>query len=358
MPKKVIITNAGRLHFNSLKMNIDGGRGCGGVGISLKGPVLKIQFSVAKKITVSGGNSYLRNKIEKFAKDILKYLKIDQGVDIKILEYFQNQVGLGSGTQLGLSVGRGLSILFDKKLSQLQIAQITKRSGVSGIGYYAFSKGGLIIDGGYKMGDNEAKKNFADHSLTPPPLTARYSFPNKWKILLLSPKKSLPKISGLDEGKFFTDNTPIPMEEVGSICTNILMGMIPALQEKDYFKFMEYLSKINYIGTKKIELELNREHHDYFNQNLESLLANKLVRKCVSSYTWPESQAASLEEKYPRTMIPFLALSSLGPTFFSVLLDGYHDLDYIMTNLERNLPNGWVAHLTGVNNKPAKIEIL
>lgn len=358
MPKKIIITNAGRLHFNSLKMNIDGGRGCGGIGISLAAPVMKLQFSPAKKLTISGGNDYLRRKIERFAQDVLEFLKTGEGVNIKILDYFQNQVGLGSGTQLGLSVGYGISLLFGQKLSYLQIAEITKRGGVSGIGYYAFSKGGLIVDGGYRMGTGEVKKNFADHNLTPPPLVGRYPFPGKWKIVLLTPKKALPKMAALDEDKFFTENTPIPMTEVGSICTNVLMGMMPAIQEKDYFKFMEYLSQINHIGTKKIELELNKKYHEYFNKKLRFLLANRLIRKKFGIYIWPNCSDKSLREKYPKVKLPFISLSSLGPTFFSILLEGYHDVDYIMDNLKNNLPADWEARLTEANNSPAKIEII
>lgn len=358
MPKKVIVTNAGRLHFNSLKMNTEGGRGCGGIGVALEGPAMKIEFLMAKELKISGGNNYLRNKVKKFTEDILKHLNIESSVNIRILNYFPNQVGLGSGTQLGLSVGRGISLLFSKKLSNFQIAKITRRGGVSGVGYYAFSKGGLIIDGGYRIGENENKKNFADHSLTPPPLTARYQFPKKWKIILLTPDTTLSKISSLDEGEFFMKNTPISTEEVGIICTNVIMGMIPSLQEKDYFKFMEYFSKINHIGTKKIELELNRNYYSCFNKNLSSLLANKLSRKGASSYTWLENKATSLKEKYPKEKIPFLSLSSLGPTFFSILLEDYHDFEYIMGRLKSNLPVGWSAHITSVKNQSAKIEIL
>ncbi len=357
MPKKVIITNAGRLHFNSLKMNAEGGRGCGGIGVALDGPAMKIVFSPAKKIIISGGDDYLKNKIKGFAENILKYLNTDQGVNIKILNYFPHQVGLGSGTQLGLSIGQGISVLYNKKISPRKIAEITRRGGVSGIGYYSFLKGGLIVDGGYRIGKDEVKKTFADHNLTPPPLTGQYKFPNEWKIILLTPKKTLPKISSIDEGKFFVKNTPIPLEEVGTICTNVLMGMIPALQEKNYFKFMDYLSLISNIGTKKIELELNKENFNHFNNALNYLLANKLVRKKASKYDWPLKNFNRLEDKYPKDKIPFLALSSLGPTFYSILLEGYHDLDFIMNNLKRSLPADWTACLTTVRNKAAKIEI-
>ncbi|MFA7702761.1 MAG: beta-ribofuranosylaminobenzene 5'-phosphate synthase family protein, partial [Patescibacteria group bacterium] len=241
MLKKVIITTAGRLHFNSLKMNMLDGRGCGGIGVALTEPILKIIFSPSDSIIVTGADIKLRKKVKNFAKNTLSYIGSNRGVNIKIVNFFSGKVGLGSGTQLGMSVGRGICSLYEKKVSLPLIAKITGRAGVSGIGYYSFSRGGLIVDGGYRMGEKEAKKNFVDHSPSPPPLTAHYSFPNKWKILLLSPKKALPKISNLNEDKLFAENTPVSTDDVGSICTNVLMGIIPSLLEKDYFNFVEYL---------------------------------------------------------------------------------------------------------------------
>lgn len=358
MPKMVVITNSARLHFNSLKMNAVGGRGCGGLGVSLEEPVMKIEFSKSAQLVILGGSSHLRNKIRVFAKDILCYLNIEKGAQIKIVKYFPNQVGLGSETQLGLSVGRGLSLLFDKKLSQAQAAKITKCSGVSGVGYYAFSKGGFVVDGGYKIGKNEAKKNFADHCPTPPPLITRAPFPGEWKILLITPTETTKKISNLDEGKFFTKHTPIPMKEVGVICSEVLMGMIPSLKEKDYFRFIDFLSRINYIGTKKIEFELNRKYFEFFNSRLSGLLANKLMRKREGCYAWQRrGDQVCLQNKYPKDKLPFLSLSSLGPTFFSVLLTDYHDVDGILEAVKGRLPAGWNVFLTRVNNQPAKIEV-
>jgi len=359
MPKKVIITTAGRLHFNSLKMNAVDGRGCGGIGVALKDPALKIIFSLANKIVITGADAMLRKKVENFAKNFLLYIGVNRGINIKIIKFFPGKVGLGSGTQLGMSVGRGISLLYGKKISLRLIAEITKRAGISGIGYYAFSKGGLIVDGGYWMGKTEAKKTFADHNPTPPPLIARYSFPTNWKVLLLTPKKSLPKISSLDEAKLFIENTPVPMKEIGVICTNVLMGIIPSLQEKDYFKFIEYLSKIGNLGTKKVELELNYNLLNYFNNKFSNLLARKLIRLSANKYYWQVSSDSKVfEKKYPSRKIPFLMLSSLGTTFYSILLDGYHDFDYIKRELKRGLPNDWTVNLTSVNNRPAKIDIL
>lgn len=356
--KKITITTSARLHFNSLKMNEAGGRGCGGVGLSLKDPSLQISFSTADKTTVSGGNYFLRKEANRFVQSILEYLNISSGVNVKIINFFPNQVGLGSGTQLGLSIGRGISLLYGKKLNLGKIASITKVAGVSGIGFYSFSRGGLVIDGGYKMGEKESKKNFGEHSMTPPPLIGRYSFPRKWKILLITPRRPLSEISEIDEKKLFLKNTPIPLTEVGVICTNVLMGLIPALQEKDYFKFIEYLAEITTVGTKKIELELNRRSLRLINRCLSDYLAYKLIRVKNQQYKlWPNRISLGVS-KYSHKKIPFLMLSSLGHTFYSILLEDYHDIDSIMKNVKKRLPLGWDVKLTEARNTPAKSSIL
>jgi beta-ribofuranosylaminobenzene 5'-phosphate synthase len=356
--KKITITTSARLHFNSLKMNEAGGRGCGGVGLSLKDPSLQISFSMADKVVVLGGNYFLRKEANQFAKNILEYLDISSGVNIKIINFFPNQVGLGSGTQLGLSIGRGISLLYGKKLNLCKIASITRVAGVSGIGFYSFSRAGLIIDGGYKMGEKEIKKNFGDHSPTPPPLIGRYPFPRKWKILLITPRRPLFEISEIDEKKLFLKNTPIPSAEVGVICTNVLMGLVPSLQEKDYFKFIDHLSEITTIGTKKIELELNCRSLQLINRRLSDCLAYKLVRVKNQQYKlWPNQMFLDVD-KYSRDKIPFLMLSSLGHTFYSILLEDYHNIDSIMKSVKKRLPLGWDAKLTEARNTPAKISIL
>jgi predicted sugar kinase len=64
MAKRVIISAPGRLHFNSLKMNSFGGRGCGGIGLSLTRPRMTLIFDRAPEIIIVGANKQLRKKIE------------------------------------------------------------------------------------------------------------------------------------------------------------------------------------------------------------------------------------------------------------------------------------------------------
>ena len=397
MIKKITITTSARLHFNSLKMNAIGGRGCGGVGLALESPILEMNFYPNKNISVVGGTSHFQKKSSLFAKAILNYIK-KPGVTIKINKSFLNQIGLGSETQLGLSIGKGISLLYNHNLSLKKIASITKRAGISGIGYYAFFRGGLIIDGGYKMGLSEEKRTFADHASSPPPLTGNYKFPKNWKILLIIPRQSTIDVSKFDENKFFEENCPVPLKEVEAICTDVLMGLIPAVKESDYFNFIEYLSHLLNLGTKKIELELNKKRINETNKKLDGLLANKFIRiqKCkyilipnnivftkkdLLRYTDLRQRYSTdiilnklslnnseinrylmdlqslLTIKYPPNKIPFLGLSSLGATMYSILLSDYHKIDYILKETRKILRKDWLVMLVSARNKPAKINI-
>ena len=387
MIKNITITTSARLHFNSLKMNAIGGRGCGGIGLALENPILGMNFYPNKNISIVGGNSHFRKKSFLFAEAILNYIK-KPGVTIKINKSFLNQIGLGSETQLGLSIGRGISLLYNQHLSLKKIASITKRAGISGIGYYAFSRGGLVVDGGYKMGPSEKKKTFADHASSPPPLIGNYKFPEKWKILLIIPRQSTIDVSKFDENKFFEENCPVPLKEVEAICTDVLMGLIPAVKENDYFNFIEYLSYLLNLGTKKIELELNKKRINKINKELDGLLANKFIRikKCkyilipnnivltkknLLRYVDLKQRYSTntiinknlldnnslLTIKYPPNKIPFLGLSSLGATMYSILLSDYHKIDSIFKETRKKLQKDWLVMLVNARNKSAKINI-
>lgn len=369
--RKVILKTSARLHFNSLKMNQIGNRGCGGIGLSLGEPTLELEFSQNNKIIVSGDDVTLRDKTIFFARNIIKYLKISSGVKIKIKKSFPGHIGLGSGTQLGLSVGKGIALLCKKKISLKDIAFINKRAGVSGIGYYSLMYGGLVIDGGYRMGPNEYKKTFGDHAPCPPSLIGRYEFPKNWKILLITPAASLAN-NDVDESSLFIKNTPVPLSEVDAICTNTLMGLVPSLLDKDYFEFIDNLFDIIRLGTKKIELELNKKYLKEITGFLGEMLVFKWVRlgSCkfilisdkqklshsnMSDYLNPAKRYEvrdSFAFNKNRIKIPFLGVSSLGPTMYSILSEEHHDIEYLLRKTKGKLGSNWNVRMVNAKNSP------
>ncbi|MFM2120739.1 MAG: hypothetical protein RL722_2207, partial [Pseudomonadota bacterium] len=80
--------------------------------------------------------------------------------------------GLGSGTQLGLAVGRAWAQWQGLALSTLELARITGRGLRSGVGIAGFDLGGLLLDGG-------------PSAQGPAPLLSRLDLPADWRVLLV-----------------------------------------------------------------------------------------------------------------------------------------------------------------------------
>lgn len=321
----LIVKTGARLHFNSLLMNDVFGQGCGGVGVMLKEPNLLIKFTNNRKISLTGPKEWV-DDAKKFTYTILRYLNIKSGIEIKITKYFPRHIGLGSGTQLGMSIGIGIAALFRKKLSFEDIAKLTKRAGVSGVGYYGFIYGGFIIDGGYPMGKDKEKRDFSFHSTKPPCLVARYKFPKEWKILLIIPKNPEKYRLPDNENKFFKNITPVPLKEVQELCLNSF-PMSAFLQDKDYSGFIKALERLSKLGTKRAEVKLNEKYYKEIKFKLQKILYKE---------------------------IPFLGVSSLGPTMYSIILNNSNNqrlikkINFILKGLAE-------AKLTTVKNFGAKI---
>ena len=188
------IETSARLHLSLIDLNGYEGRLDGGIGITLTDPSLKISCIESDENCIEFDNSIKIQKKEVYTSKIMdatkkmnEYLKIDTNYSFQIKELYPIHQGLGLGTQLALSIAKLISSLNNKDLTVNELATIIQRGGTSGIGVYSFEKGGLLIDGGHKK---SIKKDYLPSSaskVSPPPLIARYDFPEDWNILLIRP---------------------------------------------------------------------------------------------------------------------------------------------------------------------------
>jgi beta-RFAP synthase len=141
-------------------------------------------------------------------------------------------VGLGLGTQLSLAVARALcavSRLPDPSIAQL--AALTGRGQRSGIGLHGFVHGGLIVDGGRRGAEGLA------------PLLAHLDFPPDWAVLVVQP----PPFRGLHgsaELRAFAELPPIDDQVTDRLCRLVLLGLLPALIERDLASFGAALTEL------------------------------------------------------------------------------------------------------------------
>lgn len=261
----MLINTPSRLHVTLIDLNGRYGRIDGGVGITTQNPRLEleaqegfedvqIEFQNHENLSKDTIDDY-QDKIFQATSKINEYLKVEDGYHFKVKEVFPSHSGLGSGTQLSLAVAKLILEMNDQDLPTPQLGEIVGRGGTSGIGVASFSDGGFIVDGGHKK---TIKKDFLPSSASkasPPPIIARYDFPEDWKIIIAIPHVKR-RVFGDGEVNIFQKYCPIPLGEVQELTHLLFMKMMPAVLEGDLDYFGESVDNIQNIGFKKIELKL------------------------------------------------------------------------------------------------------
>ena len=244
------VVTPSRLHITLIDLNGSLGRIDGGVGLTLDFPSMKINAREDAQLAVSG-NTTFENRIKRAASAIMTQHDVG-GVAIEVVDEFPAHVGLGSGTQVALAVGTAISELYDLRLTPPAIAQLTGRGGTSGIGVAAYERGGFIIDGGHK-GKTAFLPSSASGKYHPAPMIARHDFPD-WTIVLAIP--NLHGASDRREVDIFKQKCPLPLTEIQELCHVILMEMLPAVVERDIESFGRSIDRVQTLGFKRLELEL------------------------------------------------------------------------------------------------------
>ncbi len=237
-----------RIHITLIDLNGSIGRVDGGVGLALESPYIEITAKESDDVIVRGDfeNRY------RFAEMASRFKeRFGKGIEIEIIESYPSHVGLGSGTQISLAVGKAYTAVNGVEMSVREIAEFTGRGGTSGIGVAVFEHGGFIVDGGHSR---KLKSSFLPSSFSkapPPPVIARYEFPD-WDVHLFVPDEK--GFAGLKEKDLFERSTPISIEEVRELSHLILMKLMPSVVEHDLDEFARAVYRIQHLGFKKAEV--------------------------------------------------------------------------------------------------------
>lgn len=238
----IVIKSSARLHlgfYNILckSKNI----AYGSLGVALSKPEISIKLSKSGK-TIIENHSLVRN-IENEVKDILEKMSI-KGLHVVINETIPKHVGLGSTTQLMLSVGYGATLLNNLNYTIREIAAILGRGMVSGIGIAAFEKGGFIIDGGRKIKDHEIETPKTPLDL--PPIIFRSSLPKNWFFIVIIPK-GIKGLSEKEERNIL--KLPEPMDEKlqYELQRELILGLLPSVVRHDIKGFGKAITRIQLL---------------------------------------------------------------------------------------------------------------
>lgn len=233
---RVYVKTPSRLHLGVIDPTGGLGRIYGSVGVAIDEPNVILEASPNPQLSVVGEQA---EPVEAAAKRFLKFHGLKAGAHIHVRRMIPQHVGLGSGTQLSLAVASALAKLFGIKASARELATVTGRGSVSGIGTAAFEGGGFIVDGGHRLHEG---RNVISASAVPP-LIIRWRFPENWFFVVAIPRVER-GLSGEAERSAFKTLREKTAKSSGEICRLILMKMLPALEERNLEAFGDSLTRV------------------------------------------------------------------------------------------------------------------
>ena len=289
----VNVQSASRLHFGLLNPGAETeariARQFGGVGLMVHRPGLRLQVRAASSWSATGP---LAQRALAFARQFAQSTREEEGErdlpprHLHIEQAAPEHAGLGTGTQLGLSVARALAASWGLSRDLPTLGRRVGRGLRSALGAHGFEQGGLLVESG-KADPNRLA-----------PLVCRHDFPQDWHLLLILPTgEESAGLHGSREVEAFTRLAaePSTVARTAALCRLVLLGLLPALVERDVTGFGEALYE--------------------FNMRVGEAFAP------VQGGVYASPRLAEVVAFVRREGVPGVGQSSWGPTLFAVVAD-------------------------------------
>jgi beta-ribofuranosylaminobenzene 5'-phosphate synthase len=277
LPSLVRVHAPARLHLGLLNPAPGPGRGFGSIGLAISD--LETRISVRR--TPSAADTFegpQGERARRYLEIMRGHLGLRANYHVQLEAAVPAHAGLGSGTQIALSIAAALRRL-EGYSSDLQAdARRLGRGARSGLGIALFLRGGLIVDGG---------RGPQTHV---PPVISHLTFPPPWRIVLVL-DDTRQGYHGPQETAAFAALAPFAAPRISENCRLVLMQALPALLERDLAAF----------GAAIAELQANLG--DYFAPAQDGRFTSKRV-------------AAALDVLHREGAVG-IGQSSWGPTGFA-----------------------------------------
>jgi beta-RFAP synthase len=229
------VKTGARLHLGQVDLNGSLGRLYGGVGFGIQRPCVEVFARRYTEAHVEAGEDTFR--VLGLTRAVLERYSLP-GAWVVVADSIPAHVGLGSSTQLALSVALAVTRAYGLTPTVQEMARITDREGSrSGVGVGVFERGGLIVDGGRPL-------DSGSQGLPPlPPVVCRMPFPREWGIVVAIPK-ARHNFSGEIERRAFLELPPMDEACAGALCRLVLLGLLPAVAERNLYRFGRAITAI------------------------------------------------------------------------------------------------------------------
>ena len=213
------VTTTARLHFGFLDPSGRGPRPFGSFGLALDRPQTRLTLVRSADWRVQGPEA-------ERAEGYLRMLAANAGMQtpyrLGIDTVIPPHAGLGSGTQLALTVGTAFARLEGLAMSPAEIAALLGRGARSGIGIGTFAAGGLVVDTGPRDG-------------ALPEIETRLPFPDDWRALLVFDERRA-GLSGIDEVSAFATLPEFTAHDTAALSRRV-ESALAAVEARDFGRF-------------------------------------------------------------------------------------------------------------------------
>ncbi|ELY94128.1 beta-ribofuranosylaminobenzene 5'-phosphate synthase family protein [Natrialba hulunbeirensis JCM 10989] len=175
----ITVSAGARLHVGFQNLSLARERLYGGIGIGLETPRVTVTATRADKLVADDP------LVREYAERALDVLNVP-GVEIGLEKPLPRHVGLGSGTQLALSVLAATAHAYGQNPRVRTNAPALGRGGRSGVGVATFENGGFVVDAGHPT-NRFTTAPPEEGDWTVPPVVARHDLPNDWCFLVVVP---------------------------------------------------------------------------------------------------------------------------------------------------------------------------
>lgn len=215
-----------RLHLGFLDPAGTLGRRFGSLGLVITGPetVVELARAPADRFEAVAGAGSALARAREHVEALRAATDCRAPIALRLRAALPAHMGLGSGTQLALAVGRAFCTCFGLERTTADLAALLGRGLRSGVGVAGFDTGGLLLDGGPR----------ADGA--PAAVLSRIEMPAAWRVLLvLDPRTQ--GLSGAQERAALAQLAPLPRATAAEICHEVLMRVLPGAAGAEFAPF-------------------------------------------------------------------------------------------------------------------------
>jgi beta-RFAP synthase len=223
-----------RLHFGLFHVPAAGraeagARAFGGVGLMVDLPGVVVDVRPAESWQFEGP---LASRAQLFAARFMPGVPEERRRAFQVLVERSpaEHTGLGTGTQLGLAVGKALAVACGEgELPSAELAARVGRGERSAVGVHGFDRGGLLVDAGKLPGEAVS------------PLLAHASLPEAWRVVLFTPPAAGPWHGEYERRAFATASAGQPR----ALRALAEEAILPAARAGDIEAFGEAVHEFN-----------------------------------------------------------------------------------------------------------------